>query len=60
MKRYTINMNDATEYKRLLEKNNKLPIVLKELKAMVTDEFLKEVTKNVKEQKQFKKLALEW
>ena len=60
MKHYTINMNDATEYKRLLEKNNKLPIVLKELKAMVTDEFLKEVTKNVKEQKQFKKLALEW
>lgn len=59
-KRYTINSNDAMHYKSILEKNGKLKTVLKELKGMVTDEFLKEVTKNVKEQKQFKKLALEW
>lgn len=60
MKRYSININDALTYKTILEKNNKLALFLKEVKGMVTDEFLKEITKNVKEQKQFKKQALEW
>lgn len=59
-KLYTINSNDALMYKKILEKNGKLSLVLKEAKGLVTDEFVKEVTKNVKEQKQFKKLALEW
>lgn len=59
-KRYQVNTNDAMNYKTTLENNGKLSVVLKELKGYVTDEFLKEVTKNVKEQKQFKKLALEW
>lgn len=60
MKYYTINLNDAQVYKRTLESKGKLGVVLKEAKGFVTDEFLKEVTKNVKEQKQFKKQALEW
>ncbi|QUD16023.1 clamp-loader subunit [Escherichia phage vB_EcoM_SYGD1] len=59
-KRYQVNTNDAINYKSILTKNGKLPLVLKELKGLVTDDFLKEVTKNVKEQKQLKKLALEW
>lgn len=58
--RYKINTQDAMQYKEILTKNNKLKTVLKELKGMVTDELLKSVTKNVKEQKQFKKQALEW
>ena len=58
--KYQVNTNDAINYKSILTKNGKLPLVLKELKGLVTDDFLKEVTKNVKEQKQLKKLALEW
>ncbi|AHJ86897.1 clamp loader subunit [Salmonella phage STP4-a] len=60
MKYYTINLNDAQVYRETLERKGKLGIVLKEAKGLVTDEFLKDVTKNVKEQKQFKKQALEW
>ena len=60
MKYYTINLNDAQVYRDTLVSKGKLPLVLKEAKALVTDEFLKELTKNVKEQKQFKKQALEW
>ncbi|AKU43697.1 clamp loader subunit [Citrobacter phage Merlin] len=60
MKYYTINLNDAQVYRDTLVSKGKLSLVLKEAKALVTDEFLKELTKNVKEQKQFKKQALEW
>lgn len=60
MKLYTINIDDAEMYRKTLISKGKLKDVLHKAKAMVTDDFLKEVTKNVKEQKEFKKKALEW
>lgn len=60
MQYYKINSDDAVMYKTILERKNKLRDVLKKAKALVTDDFLKGVTKNAKEQKEFKKQALEW
>ena len=57
---YHINMDDARMYREILENKKTLGVVLKKAKALVTDEFLKGVTKNIKEQKTFKKQALEW
>ncbi len=57
---YNINENDALMYRQILGKNNQLNDILKKAKGLVTDEFLKSITKNVKEIKQFKKQALEW
>lgn len=56
MKFYRINKDDAVMYKRILETKDKLSAFLTDAKGMVTDEFLKSVTKNVKEQKELKKL----
>lgn len=60
MKRYTINSDDAYMYHVMLNNKKVLLSELKKLKALVTDEMLKSVTKNVKEQKELKKKALEW
>ncbi|ADB81542.1 putative clamp loader small subunit [Klebsiella phage vB_KpnM_VPA32] len=60
MNHYTININDAERYRVTLANKNKLSETLKRLKGTVTDELVKSITKNVKEQKQLKKLALEW
>lgn len=60
MKFYNINSHDAVMYREMMMAKNKLGEFLKRVKGIVTDEFLKTVTKNVKEQKQFKKQALEW
>lgn len=57
---YQINADDAVMYRTILQKKDKLKEVLKKAKALVTDDFLKTVTKNPKEQKEFKKKALEW
>ncbi|BAQ22704.1 clamp loader of DNA polymerase [Edwardsiella phage PEi20] len=60
MKFHTINNDDAVRYLETYKMKGNLPAVLKKMKGLVTDEFLKSITKNVKEQKQFKKQALEW
>lgn len=60
MKYHNINSNDAFMYLETYKAKNKLNDILRKMKGFVTDEFLKTVTKNVKEQKQFKKQALEW
>lgn len=57
---YQINSDDAVMYRTILEKKGKLREVLKKAKALVTDDMIKVVTKNPKEQKEFKKQALEW
>lgn len=57
---YHISFNDSLMYRETLEAKNKLSSTLKSMKALVTDELLKTVTKNVKEQKELKKKALEW
>lgn len=56
MKYYKVNSNKAFEYRILLAKKGKLEIVLKKAKGLVSDEFIKSITKNVKEQKELKKL----
>ena len=53
---YSVSYERATEYKKLLERKSKLSDVLNKCKGFVTDEFIKTVTKNVKEQKELKKL----
>ncbi|ARW57472.1 clamp loader small subunit [Serratia phage X20] len=60
MKYHTINADDARMYLDTYKAKGHLASLLKKMKGLVTDEFVKTVTKNVKEQKQFKKLALEW
>lgn len=60
MNHYKVNINDAQNYQRILSNKNKLSETLKRLRGTVTDELVKSITKNVKEQKQLKKLALEW
>ncbi|BBC78095.1 clamp loader of DNA polymerase [Escherichia phage EcS1] len=60
MKYHTINADDARMYLDTYKAKEHLPEMLKKMKGLVTDDFLKTVTKNVKEQKQFKKQALEW
>lgn len=60
MAKYHINYDDAVMYKSTLSRKGKLKEVLHKSKALVTDDFIKSVTKNVKEQKEFKKKALEW
>lgn len=60
MKYHTINAADAFNYFEQYKAKGHLKEVLKRVKGLVTDDFLKTVTKNVKEQKQFKKQALEW
>lgn len=59
-KYHQINDADAYMYYQTYKEKGNLELMLKKLKGLVTDEFLKTVTKNVKEQKQFKKQALEW
>lgn len=60
MKYYTINADDALMYMETLKVKGSLKDVLKKTKGLVTDEFLKTVTSNVKEQKEIKKQILEW
>ncbi|CCI88631.1 phage DNA polymerase clamp loader subunit Gp62 [Yersinia phage phiR1-RT] len=60
MSYYGINADDAIMYKETMTLKNTLVLTLKKLKSLVTDDFLKTVTKNVKEQKDLKKQALEW
>lgn len=60
MKYHSINIEDAFMYLDTYKAKGHLPSVLKKMKGLVTDEFLKTVTKNVKEQKEFKKNSLEW
>ena len=60
MKYYTINADDALMYLETLKVKGSLKDVLKKTKGLVTDEFLKTVTSNVKEQKEIKKQILEW
>lgn len=60
MKFHTINSVDAYNYLEMYKLKGNLPAVLTKLKGLVTDEFLKTVTKNVKEQKEIKKKTLEW
>ena len=60
MKFHSINNDDAYRYLEMYKAKGHLPAVLKKMKALVTDEFLKDVTKNTKEQKDLKKKALEW
>lgn len=60
MSYYGINADDAIMYKETMTLKNTLVPTLKKLKSLVTDDFLKTVTKNVKEQKDLKKQALEW
>lgn len=57
---YSINADDAVMYKKTLEAKGNMPAVLHNMKALVTDDFIKGIVKNVKEQKELKKLALEW
>jgi hypothetical protein len=57
---YKVNAIDARMYRETLEAKNKLKPALKKMKGLVTDELLKTITKNVKEQKTLKKTALEW
>lgn len=56
MKYYKVNHERATEYKDLLTHKNVLKDVLNKCKGFVTDDFVKSITKNVKEQKELKKL----
>lgn len=60
MKYHNINNDDARMYLTTYKAKGHLPAMLKKMKGLVTDEFLKDVTKNVKEQKDLKKKALEW
>lgn len=60
MKYHTVNNDVAVRYLDTYKLKGHLPAMLKKMKGLVTDEFLKTVTKNVKEQKQFKKQSLEW
>lgn len=57
---YKINSDDAVMYKNTLQHKGNLRAVLKKAKALVTDDLIKSLTKNPKEQKEFKKKALEW
>lgn len=57
---YKVNAIDARMYRETLEAKNKLKPALKKMKGLVTDELVKTITKNVKEQKTLKKTALEW
>jgi hypothetical protein len=57
---YKVNAIDARMYRETLEAKNKLKPALKKMKGLVTDELVKTITKNVKEQKNLKKTALEW
>ena len=57
---YQINVYDADMYHKTMFAKGNLLSFLKQAKALVTDEMVKSITKNVKEQKQLKKQALEW
>ena len=57
---YSINLNDAMMYRDILVSKNKLNESLKKMKALVNDDMIKSVTKNVKEQKDLKKKIMEW
>lgn len=56
MKYYKVNAFTAFEYRELLIRKGKLDTVLREAKALATDEFLKTITKNPKEIKELKQL----
>lgn len=53
---YKVNINKAIEYRSLLEHKGKLDLVLQQVKGFVTDDFVKSITKNVKEQKELKRM----
>lgn len=53
---YKVNAFKAYEYKELLAHKGKLDVVLKNAKALATDDFLKGITKNPKEIKELKAL----
>ena len=57
---HKVNETIASGYLKMYKLKGHLPAMLKKMKGLVTDEFLKTVTKNVKEQKDFKKKSLEW
>lgn len=54
---YDINELDAKMYKTILTKNGRLESDLKRCSSYVTDAFLKTITKNVKTQKELRKLV---
>ena len=56
MKFYKVNPSKATEYHDLLKHKGKLDEVLQQTKGFVTDDFVKSITKNVKEQKELKRM----
>lgn len=56
MKFYDINKYDALMYLKIMNEKNTLQTFLQDARGMVTDDFLKSITKNVKEQKELKKL----
>lgn len=56
MKYYQVNFVIATMYRSLLTNKGKLDTVLKQAKALATDDFLKSITKNPKELKALKLL----
>lgn len=56
MKYYKVNANTAYDYRKLLEHKGKLTEVLRDAKALATDDFLKSITKNPKELKELKLL----
>lgn len=56
MKFYKINNYDAIMYKDILTRKGKLKDTLARAKSLVDDQFLKSITKNVKEQKELRNL----
>ena len=57
---YSINSDDAEMYREILTAKNKLKDVLHKAKSLVSDELIKTITKNVKEQKNIKNKIMEW
>lgn len=53
-KYYCVSMERALEYRDILERKDVLNEVLKKCKGFVTDDFIKSITKNAKEQKSLK------
>lgn len=57
---YKINVYDADMYHRTMFAKGTLIPFLKKYKSLVTDDMVKAITKNAKDQKQLKKQASEW
>lgn len=59
-RRWNINRSDAMMYRDNYKSKGKLPELLKSLKFMATDDFVKTITKSKPEQKQLTKFIKEW